>query len=405
MKVSFPTDPISIQKRIQSIEPIKYGSSRNYIDGAVSLLSPYISRGYISTKQIFEYVSSLRYKPYQVSKLIQELAWRDYFQLVWKNKGEELFSDLKQPQPNTKHYKFPKAFLQNSINTGIPGIDRELIDFYNTGYLHNHVRMYIASIICNIGGAYWKKPSQWMYYHLLDADIASNTCSWQWISGAFSSKKYLANQENINRYLKTNDNHTYLNLPYEELLKINSLPIELETLVDWDLNEAYISTINWFDSKLLNSNFETNFVSYKQSQTKLVIDERLPICLYDIYNLDPNWKQNTEANRIFMMRPNFFEKFPSSPNTLDFTLSLAKNIPNIQFFFGEWEHLLQQLKEYRPQIFWKEHPSNKEYIGKEEDRDWIFPEITGYFPSFFAYWKKCEKLWIRGEENKEVTLF
>ncbi|WP_291880724.1 FAD-binding domain-containing protein [Leptospira sp.] len=405
MKVSFPTDPISIQKRIQSIDPIKYGSSRNYIDGAVSLLSPYIARGYISTKQIFEHVSCLGHKPYQITKFVQELTWRDYFQQVWRNKGELLFQDLKQPQPGTRHYKIPKSILNGHVQTGIPGINRELLDFYETGYLHNHVRMYIASLVCNIGGAYWKKPSEWMYYHLLDADAASNTCSWQWVSGSFSSKKYIANQENINKYLKTNDHFTYLDRSYEEIPKFNFCPEELEELFDWDLTNVYRETEKWIESKISNQNPEDRIYSHSYPNFPLDLDPSLPVLLYDFYNLDPNWKKNIRANRIFMLRPHFFRKFPSSPKTMDFIFALSKNIPKIKFFWGEWEDLLHQLNSARPEIYWKEHPTNIEYIGNEEGRNWIFPEVSGYYPSFFTYWKKCEKIWDRKNLSNQPSLF
>lgn len=69
--------------------------------------------------------------------------------------------------------------------------------------MHNHLRMYIAGTITNVSHAHWRVPSLWLYSHLLDGDITSNTCSWQWNAGTFSSKKYLANQENINTYTGT----------------------------------------------------------------------------------------------------------------------------------------------------------------------------------------------------------
>lgn len=405
MKVTFPTDLKSIERRIQTVNPILYASSRNYIDGAVSLLSPYIARGFISTKQIFDYVSNLGFKPYQITKFVQELTWRDYFQEVWRNKGDLLFQDLKHPQPNVKHTKIPKAILKSSLGTGISGIDRELLDFYENGYLHNHVRMYIASLVCNLSGAYWKLPSQWMYYHLLDADLASNTCSWQWVSGSFSSKKYFANQENINKYLKTNDQNTFLDLSYEELMNLKEIPKEFLELSDFDLSNAFNSTKQWFYDKKVQ--FENNKITtiFADSYERLELDPNLPICIYDFYQLDPNWKKDDQCNRIFLMRPNFFQKYPSSPNTLEFIFELSKNVPNLKFFWGEWDMIFKRINEKNPKIYFKEHPTNKEYVGIQEERDWIFPEVKGYYPSFFVYWKKCEKFWERRNIPNQPTLF
>ena len=90
----FPSDWNSIQDRIQAIDPIKYASTRNYENGTMTLLGPYISRGVISTKFIFEHVKSLDLAWKSTEKLVQELAWRDYWQQVWLAKKNQIESDL-----------------------------------------------------------------------------------------------------------------------------------------------------------------------------------------------------------------------------------------------------------------------------------------------------------------------
>ena len=92
----FPTDIESIHARIRAIDPKKYATSRNYVDGAVSYLSPYVSRGVISTRKIFQHVKSLNLPWHQTEKFVQELAWRDYWQQVWIAKGDDIHSDLKK---------------------------------------------------------------------------------------------------------------------------------------------------------------------------------------------------------------------------------------------------------------------------------------------------------------------
>ena len=94
----FPLSYAEILQRIRAIDPVKYGSTRNYINGAVTYLSPYISRGIISTKFILSEVLQKGYKPAQIEKFIQELAWRDYWQQVWIAKGSEINEDLKHPK-------------------------------------------------------------------------------------------------------------------------------------------------------------------------------------------------------------------------------------------------------------------------------------------------------------------
>jgi deoxyribodipyrimidine photo-lyase len=70
-------------------------------------------------------------------------------------------------------------------------------------------------------------------------------------------------------------------------------------------------------------------------------------------------------------------------------ITIAKeNITNIQIYVGEFNDLIAShpLEE----IYYKEHPLNSHYSGIEESRDWMF-DVQGYYPSFFAFWKKCKK--------------
>ena len=103
----FPTTYAEILHRIRAIDPVKYSSTRNYIYGAVTYLSPYISRGVISTKFILSEVLKKCYKPAQIEKFIQELAWRDYWQQVWVSKGTAINTDLKHLQQPVSIIPFP----------------------------------------------------------------------------------------------------------------------------------------------------------------------------------------------------------------------------------------------------------------------------------------------------------
>ena len=174
-----------ILDKVQQVNPVQYARTRNFIDGAVTHLSPYISRGVISVKFLQEAVLSKGYKSYEIQKFLQELAWREYYQRIWQAKDDLIWQDLKQPQPDVRHHQMIAA-LENCA-TGITAIDEKIKKLYETGDLHNHVRMYVAAIACNIAKAHWLQPSKWLYYHLVDGDIASNNCSWQWVAGAFAS--------------------------------------------------------------------------------------------------------------------------------------------------------------------------------------------------------------------------
>ena len=360
----FPTDLPGILQRVERIDPVRYGKTRNYLKGAVTYLSPYISRGVISTRYVLNEVLRRGFSPDQIEKFIQELAWRDYFQQVWIAKGDDIDRDLRNKQAPVSHHGIPRSIVE--ARTGIEAVDRAILEFYETGYMHNHMRMYLASIACNVGRSHWNLPARWMYFHLLDADWGSNALSWQWVAGANSHKKYFANQENINKYCSSRQRGTFLDRSYEEF---DSLEIHNDLLESQELR------------------IETSL----PAAGDINIDSSLPTFIYNFYNLDPLWHKGIPGNRILLLEPSVFKRYPISGRSVEFMLKLAGNIEGIQVFSGEFEELLSRYGPDRHEnIYYKEHPLNSNYQGIEEPRDWMF-EVKGYYPSFFAFWKRCRK--------------
>ena len=360
-KISFNTSYSSIIDQIESFDPSQYGKTRNYIDGTVSRLSPYISRGVISTKEVLNNLLNRGFNPNKIEKYIQELAWRDYWQQVWIEKKDGINRDLKQAQQDVQNRKISSAIVEG--NTGIIAVDQAIYQLYTTGYMHNHVRMYVASLACNIAKSHWMLPAMWMYYHLLDADWASNALSWQWIAGSNSKKKYFANQDNINRFCHTVQKGSFLDVEYGAFdeMEVPEILSEYEEL-----------------------KFDLNLPSHKSVN----LDPELPILIYNFYNLDPKWRKNQEANRILLLEPSLFRNYPVSKLTIDFIIDLSKNIPGVQIYVGEFDELLSNHP--NSQFYYKEHPLNHHYQGIEDPRDWMF-SVKGYYSSFFSYWKRCKK--------------
>lgn len=359
----FATKIAEITAQVEKIDPVEYARSRNFLNGAVTRLSPYISRGVISPKYILDAVQKKGQPHYRLEKFVQELAWREYFQNVWQSKRNEIDKDLKQAQTDVANSQMPTALI--NAETGIEAVDDAVNQMYETGYIHNHLRMYIASIACNTAKSHWRIPAKWLYYHLLDADWASNGLSWQWTAGAFSSKKYWVNQENINKYSGTNQRGTFLDADYSELPELPIPAVLRETSIP-----------------ILKTDLPP--------KTPLEIDESLPTLVYNFYNLDPFWQSDIEANRVLLLEPTHFEKYPVSSKAVDFALKLAENIDGIKVYAGEFDELVKECN--LSEIHYKEHPTAAHYRGIETARDWMFPEVKGYFPGFFGYWKKCERL-------------
>ena len=360
MENEFTVEYASILKKIDAINPVKYAHSRNYIDGQVNYLSPYISRGVISTKQVLASLQGKGYSFEQLEPLIQQLCWREYFQRIAQVK--DINTEIKQVQEQVKHHAIPLSILE--AKTGIQAIDQAIETLFESGYMHNHNRLYLAALTCNIGKSHWLHPAKWMYYHLLDGDWASNACSWQWVAGANSSKKYYANQENINKYTASKQRNTYLDTSYEVLPEME-IPASL------------------------TSTEEFNFkITLPEGDSIQIIPDK-PIFIYNYYNLDPLWHKDEPGNRILLIEPKFFQNYPVSKKCMDFMLDLSKNIQEIQIYVGSFQSFSAEYKESR--IYYKEHPLNLAYLGIQEERDWISNDVVGYYPSFFSYWKKVKK--------------
>ncbi|GAB2824964.1 cryptochrome/DNA photolyase family protein [Ferruginibacter profundus] len=364
------TDYDIILERLQQIDPVSYARTRNFINGAVTYLSPYISRGIISTMQVKEAVLKKGYKRFEIEKFLQELAWREYYQRIWQAKKELIWQELKQPQQDVSHHQMITA-IQNAA-TGITAIDEQVNNLYTTGYMHNHIRMYVAAIACNMAKAHWLQPSKWLYYHLLDGDIASNNCSWQWVAGAFAAKKYYCNQENINRYTLSTQQHTFLDQSYEAIAAM-TVPGILQQSGVLQLQTALPST------------------------TLPAIDCNKPTLLYNAYNLDPLWRRKDDVNRVLLLEPSHYSRYPVSEKVITFIISLSKNIPGIQVYCGELSTLQDLYTETNLSpdraFIAKEHPAFDHYPGIKDSRDWMYPSVTGFYPSFFSYWKQCER-WL-----------
>jgi deoxyribodipyrimidine photo-lyase len=366
--VDFPTDYRLIIERIQLINPIQYSKTRNFINGAVTYLSPYISRGVISVKQLMDAILQKGYKPYQVEKFLQELAWREYYQRVWQHIGDDIWTDIKHPQPDTLHHQMIEAV--DKATTGIDAIDAQIKKLYSSGYMHNHPRMYTASLVCNMAKAHWLQPSKWMYYYLLDGDIASNNCSWQWVAAAFASKKYYFNQDNVNKYTFNFQQNTFIDSSYEDITAM-AVPDALRPTTDI----------------LLQTTLPPTEIP--------ALDINKPTLIYNSYNLDPTWRKNEAANRVLLLEPSHFKKYPVSEKVIRFIIDLSKNMDGIILYTGEIADIVSQYTTSSllntEAIISKEHPAFTYYPGIKDSRDWMFSKVTGYHPSFFSFWKQCQK--------------
>ena len=186
----------AVQARLAAIRPFEYAQTRNHVEGAVSMLSPYLTHGLLTVPDVAEHLYRVHRMGVQ-HKFIFELAWREYFQHVHELVGDQVLSNFHQGVLPDDAYSQNMPDDVRRGASGVPAIDQAVRQLYFNGYIHNHARLWLASYLVHIRKVHWRVGAEWMYSHLLDGDIASNHLSWQWVAGTSSSKPYLFNADNV----------------------------------------------------------------------------------------------------------------------------------------------------------------------------------------------------------------
>jgi deoxyribodipyrimidine photo-lyase len=183
-----------------------YTAGRNSDHGpdaptAVSRLSPYVRHRMITEQEIVAHVLA-RHNFVAAEKYVQEVLWRTYWK-GWLEMRPGIWTRFLAARDQARE-NFPNARAITAAEAGMTGVEgfddwaRELVE---TGYLHNHARMWFASIWIFTLRLPWALGADFFLRHLLDADAASNTLSWRWVAGLQTAgKTYLATADNIARY-------------------------------------------------------------------------------------------------------------------------------------------------------------------------------------------------------------
>lgn len=179
-----------------------YQRTRNYLDGAVTQLSPYLRHGVLSLAEVRDAALDDVPHPKDAEKFINELGWRDYYQRVYAVIGEGIWEDRESWKTgfDTDDYAVSLPDDIRDGTTGLACIDAFSDQLAETGYLHNHARMWTAAYVVHWRRVRWQAGAAWFLEHLLDGDPASNNLSWQWVASTFSHKPYIFNRENLERF-------------------------------------------------------------------------------------------------------------------------------------------------------------------------------------------------------------
>ena len=195
----------------------EYSKLRNFDFGPenrtnISGLSPYITHGVVNEKEVIE--KSLSKFPFSKNeKFIQEVLWRTYWKgwlelrpNVWTDYLVEL-NKIRDEYRDNQNYK-------NAINgkTNIECFNYWVTELKENNYLHNHTRMWFASIWIFTLELPWQLGAEFFMQHLYDGDSASNTLGWRWVAGIQTQgKHYLASEWNIKKFTNNRFNNIKLN--------------------------------------------------------------------------------------------------------------------------------------------------------------------------------------------------
>ena len=243
----------------------EYSKLRNFDFGPenrsnVSCLSPYITHGVISEKEVIE-KSLNKFSFSKNEKFIQEVLWRTYWK-GWLELRPNVWSDyLTELNKIREEFKSNQKYLDAiEGKTNIECFNAWTNELKANNYLHNHTRMWFASIWIFTLELPWQLGAEFFMRHLYDGDAASNTLGWRWVAGVQTrGKHYLASEWNIKKFTNNRFNNIKLN---------ENAPPKVSEKTYSIIKQDFNNPQNIEDKNLLifenNLSFETNdFQNYK----------------------------------------------------------------------------------------------------------------------------------------------
>ena len=354
-----------------------YSKLRNFDFGHnkrdnVSCLSPYITHGVLNEVEILK--KSLAKSSFSKNeKFIQEVLWRTYWK-GWLELRPSVWSDyiISLNNIREKYREDPNYLKAIEGKTNIECFDEWVKELKTYNYLHNHTRMWFASIWIFTLDLPWQLGAELFLKHLYDGDAASNTLGWRWVAGIQTQgKHYLASEWNIKKFT----NNRFQNIKLNEnappkmtdktysIIKndfINPEISEDKTLVIFENNLSFensdfkefkfdkiILAVN--SNEFRNIKLSDNVIKFK---SELINDQ-----LERIKSLSINCEK-VSIDKLKDIKSDFYILYPSVGENLDFVLS---NLNNYKFIYRELDQFSWQFcnkgffnfKNYIPKIITK----------------------------------------------------
>ena len=281
---------------------LDYSKLRNFDFGPqkrnnTSCLSPYVTHGLISEIEIFN-KSLKKFSFVKNEKFVQEVLWRIY----WKgwlelrpNVWTDYLKDLKKIKENFEDNKNYLEAIEGKTN--IECFNEWVKELKEFNYLHNHTRMWFASIWIFTLDLPWQLGAEFFMKHLFDGDTASNTLGWRWVAGIQTQgKNYLATEWNIKKFT----NNRFQNI------KINEKSSPKVTEKSYSIIEKSFTNPHLLDNKMLlvfDNNLSFEFTDFKDQNFKkiLIVSNKNESRQIKLSNNTINFKNlliNDQLNRL-----------------------------------------------------------------------------------------------------------
>ena len=247
-----------------------YSKLRNFDFGPsnrsnVSCLSPYITHGIINELEVIN-KSLKKFSFAKNEKFIQEVLWRVYWK-GWLELRPDVWSDyLIELDKMKKEFKNNQSYLDAiEGKTNVDCFNQWVIELKESNYLHNHTRMWFASIWIFTLELPWQLGAEFFMQHLYDGDAASNTLGWRWVAGVQTQgKHYLASEWNINKFT----NNRFKNIKLNE----NAKPISNDKIYSV-INKSFKNSEISENKTLLifENNMTFEFSDFKEHKFKKIL--------------------------------------------------------------------------------------------------------------------------------------
>ena len=247
-----------------------YSKLRNFDFGPsnrsnISCLSPYITHGVINELEVIN-KSLKKFSFAKNEKFIQEVLWRVYWK-GWLELRPNVWLDyLTELEKIKNEFKNNQNYLDAiEGKTNIDCFNQWVIELKENNYLHNHTRMWFASIWIFTLELPWQLGAEFFMQHLYDGDTASNTLGWRWVAGVQTQgKHYLASEWNINKFT----NNRFKNIKLNE----NAKPISNDKIYSV-INKSFKNSEISENKTLLifENNMTFEFSDFKEHKFKKIL--------------------------------------------------------------------------------------------------------------------------------------